>query len=640
MADEQRDRVGDPSEPERAHPPLTDAPVEPTEHAGSAALVEPVAPAWTAPLASPEPPAQPRPAERAETVAMAAAPPEPLRPVDPSILFTPPQPPRTPAPGIPYPPPGSTGPGTFFWQNGPLGSAPSAPPEPVAVPVPTDRGRAATVALMNLSGLGLGYALMRCWRPAAVCWIATVILLIIALPAESGGVPGAVLAVYLIFLALAAVHGAVRGLRTPLAWPPRSGTALGLAVALLVVPIGGPVLFHSAQQEAVQQMLLDRLAQADQTIAGAESDTATNAEPLYDRGLATYADLLHNHATSRAGKLIPGRLTAFYEAVGAPFAKADDCGAVEPLKFLRTVPRNTALTVADLGQLATWSDDRLATSLYECGMSAVLGGTWGTEAVTDLNELLATFPTSAQAHKVGPTVADAVKTAEAASAAGDPCTATGDLSRLHVQVSELKSADPSVIADLKKDTDTLAGDVETGTFDCDVSLYKSGKFSDAQTAMDSFVTSYPNDRDKALAQKFSIAAQIAQHSADAGKVIPTLTAGGSVTVTFLNDSPDPTEMLYTGPATGSVELAACPKCTVYQDSILVRGGAPAPTPCTDSTIDYPTVTITLPPGTTYFFQKSTGTTASSAVQTSQFDADTSFDECAYTTKPLGLGTGL
>jgi hypothetical protein len=157
--------------------------------------------------------------------------------------------------------------------------------------------------------------------------------------------------------------------------------------------------------------------------------------------------------------------------------------------------------------------------------------------------------------------------------------------------------------------------------------------------MDSFVTTYPNDRDKALAQKFSIAAQIAQHDADAGKVIPTLTAGGSVTVTFLNGSPDPTEMLYTGPATGSVELAACPKCTVYQDSLITPLGG-APTPCNDSTIGYPTVTITLPPGTTYFFQKNTGTAVNSTVHTSQFDADTSYDECAYETRTLGLGTGL
>ena len=74
--------------------------------------------------------------------------------------------------------------------------APPPPPQPLT---PDDRWRAATVAVLNLSGLGLGYALMRRWIPAAVCWVATGILLLVALPVEPSGVSGALLVVYVIF---------------------------------------------------------------------------------------------------------------------------------------------------------------------------------------------------------------------------------------------------------------------------------------------------------------------------------------------------------------------------------------------------------------------------------------------------------
>lgn len=130
------------------------------------------------------------------------------------------------------------------------------------------------MAVLNLSGLGLGFAAVRRWRSAVACWLASGLLLLIALPAGSGGVPGAVVVIYLAFLAFAAARGAVVGLRTPLSWPPSSALAAGLAVVLLVVPVGGAVLFDNARQEAVQRMLLSRLAQADGAIASAEAESA------------------------------------------------------------------------------------------------------------------------------------------------------------------------------------------------------------------------------------------------------------------------------------------------------------------------------------------------------------------------------
>ena len=521
----------------------------------------------------------------------------------------------------------------------PAPSLPTAPPNPPGAPLPVapasvppvgpeDRWRAAAVALLNLSGLGLGHVLLRRWRGALACWIATGLLLLIALPATPGGVPIAVIVVYLLFLLLAAARAAVLSLRGPLAWPPTPQLAFGLAIVLLAVPICGTILFDNARQEAVQRMLLSRLAQADAAIAAAETQSADTAEPAYLTALGTYQDLLDHHRTSRAAKLVPGRLTAFYQHVSTPYSNHDYCGAIEPLTFLRSLPDAT-ISTSDLGSLAAFPDDPLATSLYQCGVSA-LGANADPTAAQDLNKLLSTFPTSAQAGKVEPAVAAAIGAAAGNLTGSDPCSATTTLTGLGAQAKALTSSVTTVADGLKKDVATDGSDVESGSYDCAVSDYKNGKFTDAQTAMDSFVSTYPADPNKALAQKFSIAAQIAQQDADAGKVVPTLTNGGSVSITIFNDSPDPMQILYTGPATGTINIDACASCKTYGTDAEGQQNA-----CGDSSVSYPKTSFTLPPGTTYFLQKSTGTNVRSYSHSEQYDADSTYDVCAFETSVFG-----
>jgi hypothetical protein len=507
---------------------------------------------------------------------------------------------------------------------------PPIPPIPPAEPTaPADRWRAAASALLNLGGLGLGFALLRRWRPAVVCWLVTAILLVIALPVSSGGAPVAVVVLYLIFLVGAAVWGALRGLSRPLTWPSNSRAAVGFAVALLVVPVGAVALYNNAHSEAVQRMLLSRLAQADQTIATGEGQSIDTAEPLFTTALATYQDLLDHHRTSRAGKLVPARLAGFYQTVGAPFANGDYCGAVEPLTFLNNLSPQT-FSAADLGPWAQWPGVRLETSLLQCGVSLLGGPNGQTVGVVDLNLLLGQDSASTQAGQVPTAVAAVITKAAGGITGSDACTATSGLTTLGTQVNALTSADATITAGLKKDTDTVNGDVESGTFACAVSDYTGGKFSDAETAMNDFVSTYPNDPRKVLAQKYSIAAQIAQQDADAGKVTPTLTSGGSVTVTIYNDSPDAVDMLYTGPATGSVDIAACTSCKIYASDADAAAGD-----CVNGGTGYPKATFTLPPGTTYFLQTGSGPDVNSSVHSEDYDADSSYSACAYETSVLG-----
>ena len=594
-----------PNTPSAAPPPsLTAAPESPTAQLPS-------------PAAAPQSPAATPNAPTAQL-------PSPAADLPPSPPSPPPQPVLPPS----YLPPDALG-------APPLSAVPpqlSQPPLPDwAAPVqpPKDPWRAAAVALLNLSGLGVGYVLIRHWKAAIVSWLATAVLLLIALPATAGGVPIAVTVIYLAVLAAFAVHGGVRALRTPLSWPPTPQLAFGLAIVLLAVPISGTVLYDSAHQEAIQQMLLKRLATADASIAAAAAEPIANGETDFRPGLAAYQDLLDHHRTSRAGKLVPARLAAFYQKVSAPYTNHDYCNAIEPLTYLRGLPSGT-LSAQDLGSLAAFPDDPLATSLLQCGTGHLSGNDLDS-AVQQLNLLMSTFPNSKQAGQVEPAVAKAVGAAAGDVTGSDPCTATTSLTQLGTQIQKLTSSVASISTGLQKDAATADSGVETGTYNCAVSKYKAGKFNDAQSALDSFVTTYPNDPNKALAQKYSIAAQIAQNLADAGKVTPTLTSGGSVSITIANDSPDPMQILYTGPATGTINIGACSSCKTYANDSEAQQNA-----CGDSSIDYPKTSFTLPPGTTYFLQKSTGTNVRSYAHSESYDADTEYAVCAYETSLFSL----
>jgi hypothetical protein len=494
--------------------------------------------------------------------------------------------------------------------------------------VPAVRWRAAAVALLNLSGLGLGYVLTRRWLAFAAAWIATGILLLIALPASPKGVPVGAVVVYVVVLGIAAVHGAVRALRAPPPWPRRSWLIVVLAVALTAVPAGGVLLYNQARADAVQRMLLGRLKAADAIMATTPGQTFVDAEPNYGAALAAYRDLLDNHRTSRAGKQVPGRIAAFYQTVGASYAYGNFCEAIAPLTYLRTLP--STVGTADLGTLATWPDDRLATSLYQCAASELDSSGGAGEATSHFNLLMTTFPASPQSAKVPKVFAAKLGTIAAGINGADSCGTTTQLHALDSQIAALQSSDSAVRAALVNDHTAADQDVESGTFACGAAQYKKADFADAQTTMNTFITTYPQDPDKALAGKYVIAAQIAQMDPDAGKQPPTMASGGSVTVTMTNDSPHAIHVLYTGSATGSVDVGACASCSAYASDAEGRLNA-----CSGST-DYPQTTISIPPGTIYIVHEgSTGSSSTSKVIAEQTSAGDDFRYCAFETSPFG-----
>ncbi|WNI14370.1 hypothetical protein [Actinacidiphila sp. ITFR-21] len=508
--------------------------------------------------------------------------------------------------------------------GGPGGFPPPPLLPPAPPPPPPDAARAVAVGLLNLSGLGLGYALTR--RPAAtvVCWLATTLLLVAALPADPDGVPGRAVAAYLLFLVLAALHGAARGLRTPLSWPPRSPVAVLLGLLLLAAPAGGVALYDGARDDATQQMLLDRLAAADRLVEAAGTEPFADAEPHYRDALTAYRDLRDRHPDSRAARRVPDRLNTYYATVAAPYDRKDYCGAVAPLQYLRTVP--ATLGGKGLGFLAGWPDDRLATSLYACGVEDLAdprdAGAAGTPP-DDLADLLTTFPGSPQAARVEPAVRSTIDKAARDLDGADPCTATDRLRALGRRASDLdaKDAGGALVADARR----AGGYVRSGTYSCGLHQYLAGDFDGALTTMSGFVKDYPDDRNRPLADKTAIAAEIARHESEAGRRLPTLASGGGISVTVSNDSPDEVEVLYTGPVTGRFTLKACGACSTYPTRSQASADA-----CRAGR-SYPRKTLHLPPGTTYFLHKPTGGSADSPGEdTALLEDGYLYTECAYT----------
>ncbi|MGW8764017.1 hypothetical protein ACWGN5_16090 [Streptomyces sp. NPDC055815] len=440
--------------------------------------------------------------------------------------------------------------------------------------------------------------------------------------------PTSVVYGYLAFLIAVAVDGGRRGARATL----RAGAglrrlALPLALVLLAVPAGGSLAYGAARDEAKEQALLERLAAADALVKSADGLAFDKAEPAYRKALDTYRDLGTKHAGSRAGKLVPDRLDAYYKAVSAPYDKKQYCAAVPPLKHLRELPSSVDKEL--LGSRPAKTDEPLAESLYQCGTAALGVQTAAPTASESLNELLSTFPKSTQATRVEPAVRAAVKTRTTALSGAEPCDATAELRALRATLDDMP--DPSLEPASKEAADA----VQKGDFACGTDQFKDKEFSTAATTMTDYAKTYPNSPQAAHARSIAIAAEIAEEEPAAGRSLPPadVPGGARMVMVVSNDGPGEVELLYTGPMTGKVTLRACGTCTKYQTPLLVN--SPKIKACSGPSSKYPKATLLLPAGDYHFLQKRAATGTSTAGDTksskTMIEPGYSYTNCLYVT---------
>ncbi|MGA4849810.1 hypothetical protein ACOBQB_27450 [Streptomyces sp. G5(2025)] len=479
------------------------------------------------------------------------------------------------------------------------------------------------VALLNLTGLGLGYLLLRRLLLTALCCAATAALLLLALPADVDGVPGGLLVGYAALLLLAAAHGALRAARDPGRLPLRAPLAAGLGVVLLAVPAGGVLAYDDARDEAVEQMLLGRLDKADRIVAGLDGQPFEGgAETTYKRALGIYRGLAEDHPGSKAAARLPDSLTKYYETVAAPYAAKRYCEAVTPLKHLRAVPGT--LGKDHLGALATWPDGRLATALYECGTDAL--GRPAADA--PLGELLRTFPASDQAAKVEPALRDAIGARTTALKGSDPCPAVGEL-RVLGATTEALPGDAVDATALRGDTDRA---VERGVYACGMDEFEDAHFAKAAATLNGFAKAYPAGKKRDRAKDVAIAAEIAAERPSAGRRLPPSGSPGGSKVEFVlaNLGPGELEVLYTGPTTGRIKLKDCASCRVFPTK---PQGDKA---CRAGVTTYPRTTLRLPAGEYHFLYKRA--TVRNRADGARLSPSYRYTDCSFVTRgSAGLG---
>ncbi|SCE35373.1 MULTISPECIES: hypothetical protein [unclassified Streptomyces] len=464
-------------------------------------------------------------------------------------------------------------------------------------------------------------------------WVATAAFLLFALPADPDGVPALLVAAYVLLLVLAGADAARTAVRADFDRGPRPALAAALGLVLLAAPVAGTLLYGSARDEAVERELLGRLKEGDDLVAKASKSSFLLSAPDYRYALGLYRELGEEHPGSRAAALVPRRLEAYYDAVSAPYAAERHCEAVEPLTYLRTVPRTVDRKL--LGDLAERPDAQLAESLYGCGVSR-LGGTRPESGGKELGTLLRTFPESSQAGQVGPAVSGRIRQRVAALKGADPCGTTDELRRMSALVTELSGTS---VASLGGQADS---GVRDGVYACGVDQFKDKHFSEARRTFTDFAGTYREDSRRRHAQDIAVAAEIAEERPKAGKHLPPSgkPSGARMELVISNDAPDAVEVLYTGPVTGTVRLKACDGCRRYGSE-----AAGADRACEASGRTYPKARLRLPAGEYHFlYKRGTGATASadSYASGSTVEPGYSYTSCTYLIEkdPFGLDLPL
>ncbi|MGW2224748.1 hypothetical protein [Streptomyces formicae] len=545
----------------------------------------------------------------------------------------------------------ATGPGDDDTTPGRFGPPPPMPPPPLLPPLPPNPPHAShtshtplsphaalpsetghpltplAVALLNLTGLGLGFVLLRRWFPAILCCAATASLLFIALPADVDGVPGGVLLAYLALLVIAAAAGARLATRASGRGHVRGPLAVGLGVVLLAVPAGAAFAYEGARDEAVEQMLLDRLDRADRIVAGLAGEpfdgpAGHGNRQQYAKAMDIYRGLADDHPGSKAADRLPASLDAYYKTAAAPYAAKKYCDAISPLKHLRTVP--ATLGKERLGALATWPDGRLATSLYECGVA----GIGRSAAEGPLGELLRTFPDSDQTAKVEPALRAAITAREADLEGSEPCPAVDELRAIGTTASGLPSG--AVDADALRGAADRA--VERGVYACGVDEFRDDRFADAARTMKDFAAKYPDNKKHRRAGDIAVAAEIAGVRPSAGRHLPPArhARGATVDLVVANLGPGELEVLYTGPTTGRVTLKDCTSCRIFADK---PQGDKA---CRAGVSNYPRTTLRLPAGEYHFLYKRAA--VSDRAAGARLSTSYRYTDCSFVTRgTAGLG---
>ncbi|WP_036969542.1 hypothetical protein, partial [Promicromonospora kroppenstedtii] len=350
-------------------------------------------------------------------------------------------------------------------------------------------------------------------------------------------------------------------------WSPRTAGRVAWAT-LAIVPLLGAG-YAVAQHEVLEDHLAFDLDRAEASL----ESTGTAFGPFrktYDAAYATYLAVAADHPATRAADRVPGLIDDLYAQ-----AKTDD-----PCTGL-VVVRHFA-EPGTPGPLQGVAESEIPGALHDCGLRSAEAGNFDMSR-TYLTELLTDHPASDPASAVPGDLAEWRDGVLKELSGAKRCTDTGAAAASAGFLAKFDSGKVSSLADEAREQ------VPAGLLKCGLQEFERERYATAVQALNGLVESYPRAKEADYAERVRIAAGIALVDPKAGVRLPARDEPeGTVTLTVYNYSPDPFEMVFTGPATGVVKIDACDDC-----EYLPEGEQPV---CSGYSLTLPSTTITIPPG--------------------------------------------
>lgn len=469
-------------------------------------------------------------------------------PGHPEPYLTHPDQPVAVIPDVPYAP--STPPSFTY--------APPPPPKPAGPPKTT-----AGAALLNLTGLGLGYAYLRNRALLVVALVGTAALITIGFLADAATQPWVWRGVALAWLAALSAHAAFLASRRAPGAAQRKPVLTGLATVAAVV---AAYVGYGLAGAATYDNGVTAQANGDCTTA---TDDFTTVTGLFELTLS--ANVLDaQDRTDECTAYDKARTAQKRKDYRTAITLYNDFGKVYPNSVLaKHVHRN--LADAHYAQATSWQPP----------ITPV-------DAEVSVNTLLMLrrdFDDTEAAKKAPKAIADVFAESTKPYAEGKFC----DSLTILAYFAELdpSSAGEKVVAD----ANTYRA---RSLYECGLDQVRRTVYAQAIPTLEIFLAKYPQDGGVPQAKAAWIAAKVAI-AAQVDMPLPPPLGGndpGSIPVTFYNDSNVPVKILVAGPTAHEVSIPACPGCPASYPK-------DDPAACKDLT-GRPSVTLRLPPNTYYY----------------------------------------
>lgn len=480
-----------------------------------------------------------------------------------------------------------------------------------------DRDRLAA-ALLNASGLSLGYAYLGQVRRTAVSLAITAGLLLIAVATGPSNHANAWFVVAGLWVGATTLDAYLLGRRSP-QLTPGSYRRPRLAGVLVLVLVAATFVGYRAEGQRQLSAARDAYGAGDCVTAIDRYHKVRSRFELTLSDLPRTAEAEVRECVSLLAAEAPLRNKEFQSAITKLGAHVGQYPAGRSLDRAQA-DRATAF----FGQAGADADHALRSGTTSANLAYL------ESALRRYDSVVTQFGRSAESAQVRPALNGLYDRLVQHVSAEGPCSAMPT-------VTFLSTAKVGSALAFESATELLAQTM----YGCGVAQYNAGAFAAAKTQLEALAKQFPDHARTAETRDMIIWATIGDAHATKPPTSETpgrlgRAPGGTAVVYIVNGSTGPLSIMYQGPITGVVSVPACPDCTTRNRYLLPLPGFPEET-C--GTRQSPVATLRLVPGSyKVLLQDPAGSAGSTYTAVWQLSGGSAYGSCFYQT--VGLGFGL